>query len=532
MVVEERKELLSDIARGEGHVRNCPSGPALWGRFFIGLLCFSTLWSLATPLGAGPDEPDHLVRASALMHGQLIGVPVQGRITPYTRVQVTGAYASTIALPACFEFRPNVPAGCSPPLADTAKVGPAIIYVGRYPPFYYALVGWPTAFLTSPVAAFYVVRLLNGLVTCGFLALALCLALRLKSPRFLVVGVLTAITPMVLYLTEIINPNSLEVSATLCLWTAAILLAKEMNAVNRSRSLIGVVVLAAVVVALVRPDSPLWIVLVGAALSPIVVRSGIHWRSVGRRREVRFGAGAVVAAGVVATFWTVTQHATQVGSNPVPPASESALGLVRGALGQASDWVIQAIGYFGWLDARAPLLTVLAWVTTTGCLILCGLSFSRRRHRLTLVLTLVIAVVMPLALVLAVVRNNGYIGLGRYFLALFVGIPIAAAAAIEPMVDAVTGFANLMKTFLLVLVLGHVVAFWWALHRYLVGQNGSFSPTATVVAGWQPPIPAVLLDALFGLLAIGAMVMLLRLLSGWAAVGDPLSDAPPARRSP
>jgi Predicted membrane protein (DUF2142) len=516
------------LVPGEGGMRDQRrrrTGPVVWAWFFLGLLCFSTLWSLATPLGAGPDESNHLVRASALMHGQLVGVAVPGSTSAYTRVQVSGAYASTIILPECYVFRPAVPAGCSPPLSKSAKQVPTIIYVGRYPPLYYALVGWPTRFVADPVVAFYLGRLLNGIANCVFLALAASLASRTKSPKFLLVGVLTALSPMVLYLSAVINPNSLEVSAALCLWTGTILLAHEMPTPEMSRSLVRIVALAAVVVALIRPDSPLWILLVAAALSPIVFRSGVGWRSVGRRRDVLAGAAAVVAACVASAVWTVREHATTVGSNPPPPASASFINLVRGAAGQASNWVIQAIGDFGWQDDRAPLVTVLAWVAATGSLVLLGLSFARPRQRLALLLTLVIAVTVPLALVLVVVRHDGYIGLGRYFLALFVGIPIVASVAVDPAVRGFAGFARLQKTFIVLLIVGHVFAFWWGIQRYLVGRNGSFSPTATVVSGWNPPLPAAVLDSAFAILAAIATVAVVRFLEH-ADVGNNDHPAP------
>ncbi len=508
--------------RERGVVRDRWSGPALWCRIFVGLLCLSTLWSLATPLGGGPDEPNHLIRSSALMHGQLVGTAVSGpklaaptpsrsRITPYTKVAVSEAYASTAELPLCFVFRVNTPAGCSPSISASSKVVPTVIYTGRYPPFYYAVVGWPTAFLSDPTPAFYVGRLLNGVICCGLLALAFCLALRAKSPRFLMIGVLTAMTPMVLYLSAIINPNSLEVAAALCLWTAAMLLALELGC-EMSQSLVRIVVLDAVVVSLVRPDSPLWVVVIAVAVSPIVVRSGkVGWRALGRRRDVRLGAGVVAVGAVASVLWTLTQHATTVGSVPAPPASEPFSALIRGAAGEASDWVVQTVGDFGWPDVRAPLLTITGWVAVTGCMILLALSFARRRHQVVVLLTAVASVVVPLVIVLAIVHHNGFIGAARYFMALFVGIPIVASIAMEPAVALLGGVRHLAKPFVVVLAAGQVAAFWWALHRYLVGEGGPFSPTASVRGAWTPPIPALVLDASFAVVALTTAMLLVRL---------------------
>lgn len=518
--------------RGEpAKVRDRWSGPGLWWRIFLGLLCLSTLWSLATPLGGGPDEPNHLIRANALIHGQLEGTPESGPllgpdtasgspVTQWTKVQVNEAYASTVPVPLCYVGLPKVPAGCSPPVSSSSKSVPVVIYVGRYPPLYYALVGWPTAFVSNATAAFYVVRLMNGFLCCGLIALALCLALRAASPKFLFVGVLTAMTPMVFYLSAIINPNSLEVAAGLCLWTASILLAGQLGG-EMSTSLLRIVIADAVILVLVRPDTPLWVVVIAVALSPIVIRSPlVQWRAVLARREVRGGVAVVAGTAVLAAAWTVTQHATKVGALAPPPVGEPFSGLLRGTLGQASGWVTQTVGDFAWGGDLAPLLSVLAWVIVTGSMILFAVSFGRRRHRLALGLTVLVTIMVPVSLVLVIVRHNGFIGVDRYFMALFVGIPIVASVVMEPTVAIFDNARQLVKTFVVLLGVGQFAAFFWALHRVLVGVGGSFSPTAKPAGAWTPPIPALVLDAAYAGAVMFAGVLVLRLYNQYRPEGS------------
>jgi hypothetical protein len=56
-----------------------------------------------------------------------------------------------------------------------------------------------------------------------------------------------------------------------------------------------------------------------------------------------------------------------------------------------------------------------------------------------------------------------------------------------------------------------VVAFGYALRRYLVGLDGPWWPTSNVRNGWHPPLPGLVLDllaaALFALLAWFAAVV-------------------------
>lgn len=464
------------------------------------LMALSTLWSLATPLGGGADEPVHLIRASALVHGQLTGTPLHG-ISPWTSVRTSEALASAERLPYCFEFRPSVPAGCQPALSASNRQSAVHIYVGRYPPLYYLAVGWPSLLVSNPTVLFYVTRAVSGILCCALMGLALAMALR-RRERLLLVGVLVGATPMVLYMTAIINPNSLEVCAALALWTGALVLADRVRSGSVPRGLISMVVAVAVVLVLTRPDTPLWVLLIGVSTFPIL--AGRPWREFVRRRDARIGAAAIVAAAVVAVAWIVGEHATQVMKVQVPASAGMGF-LIRASASRSAGYFVQALGEFGWFDAASPALTDAIWILALGGLLLIAWTVGRRSERISLALTVTLSVVVPIALSVAVARHNGFIGQGRYFLALYVGMPLVASYAIgrDPL-DRVTSLV------LPCCALGQVLAFAWTLHRYSVGVNGPLSPDAHVAHEWYPPVPWPLLDVLFVVACAAASWLLLR----------------------
>src|SRR5207248_11221487 len=77
-------------------------------------------------------------------------------------------------------------------------------YVGAYPPTYYALVGWPSLFAAGE-AGLFGMRVASGLLCAALVASGITSAVG-TSRRFLLVGYVLAITPVVVFLPAAINP--------------------------------------------------------------------------------------------------------------------------------------------------------------------------------------------------------------------------------------------------------------------------------------------------------------------------------------
>ena len=112
--------------------------PWLGGALLLGLLA---TWAIGTARYGGPDEPAHVLRASAVAHGQVQGeVPDSASIElapGYRIVDVPASLAS--GDPACFRHDSAVTPDCAVPSTSTATV-PAATSAGVNPPLYWH---WP-----------------------------------------------------------------------------------------------------------------------------------------------------------------------------------------------------------------------------------------------------------------------------------------------------------------------------------------------------------------------------------------------------
>ena len=137
----------------------------VWWTAFALLVLVGTVWAFASPVMASPDETAHAVKAVATVRGQIRGSEmVVNERDPkllnrvLTTYQIPEGYGALDAVPACYAFYPKIPANCAPFLpAEAGPDGPASTYVGRYPPTYYAIVGWPSL-LAGPARSLRALR--------------------------------------------------------------------------------------------------------------------------------------------------------------------------------------------------------------------------------------------------------------------------------------------------------------------------------------------------------------------------------------
>lgn len=488
----------------------------------------SVCWVLASPLSSGADEPAHVRRAASVASGELLGeAPAGDPDAAKLTVQVPPAVAA-LPEPACFAGFPETPASCS---TDNARLPsppggqdvPVETTSGRHPPAFYALVGVPLAVLGEPLGL-YVARVIAALVSAAFLATALTVSLGTPRPRLLAVGVLAAATPMALHLTGVLNPNGLEVAAAICLWTVALALLRPPAGEDtarvprgRLRGLLAAAGVAAIVLALTRPISALWVVVaVGTAMT--VARSGVFAHLVGERRTWLWTA-AVAMAGAVCAGWLVVVGDPILPSTiprpaePVPFQSALRLTLARTPLHAQ-----EMIGVFGWLDTHLPDLVWMAW--PVAALFLPAAALLTRRWWAIVVLAGLTVLAVALPVLLEALRYNqlGLAWQGRYSLPLVAGVPILAGL----LATEVRGrTARLLSAFAIpvmaVFGLIQTVAFAVALRRYTVGVDGPMSFVAD--GSWHPPLPGGVLVVIF---AVGQAALMAWLVSStrWSWSGS------------
>lgn len=467
-----------------------------WVSFFL-LAGMIGAWLLATPLLASPDEPQHLVRAASVARGTLLGRSTVNAST--TRFALPAPFVDVQAYPRCFAYRAQVPASCTPPLR--ARSGPArevTSSAGRYPPVYYAVVGLPSLVVTG-VAADVPMRVVSGLLCAALLATATAWATRPGS-RLSSAGLAVSVTPMVLFMAAVVNPNGLEIAAATAVWVGLMALVGEDEPPSRGFLVLLTAVTSALLVA--RPISVFW---AGLSLGVVLLlASGNRLRVLARDRGVRVAALVVAAVAAVEGAWVL---GTQSGALHLARADGqiSRAEALRRVLqpSHVKGLAVQLIGDFGWKDTPSPTVTVLLWTGAALAVVVVGLLTSSWRHRAVTVLALVLCVAVPAVLEALALPRLGPWWQGRYTLPLAVGIPLLAVARARPGRRTTLLLAVTVTS---AVALGQVFAFVKALARYTVGTGHGLGLGAV---RWHPPLPPVVLVGAFGLLVLGWAAWLL-----------------------
>jgi hypothetical protein len=479
-------------------------------------------WSLATPLGAYPDSGTQTIKAVAVARGQWIGTrPTEATSAAVTAVRVPDIYLQPNV--SCFAFHPTHPAGCTPPLTESSRTVSTVTHVGRYPPLYYLLVGWPSlVFFTTK--SMYAMRTMSVLVNAAMLALAFATAQRWSRSPLLLAGLAVAVTPMTLFMSSVVDPSGLEITSAIAMWTAATVLVIDHPG-DPPTALIRVLAVATAVLVLVRGDSPLWPVLALGVLFPFAWRR-IRIRELWARRDVRLWGGLVVAAGIGAVAWVIWARALAVLALAVPAPNTPAATIARVVAGQDRGLISQSIGVFGWLDTPVPLLTELIWIGAGGGLVVLAVLLGSRRGLASVALAVGASGAVPFIVSDVTARHSGLIAQGRYFLPLVVCIPIVAAGACNRVDLLGEATRRVSAVIIWLAALGQFAAAAWALRRYLVGIDGPLLPTATVPDSWRPPLGGTALDLVF-VVGFAAMACLLVAFSRWRGSDSRHDDLEP-----
>jgi hypothetical protein len=468
--------------------------------WFAVLFGLSLLWSLASPLFSGPDEPDHIMRAETVLHGQLVGQQTDPPNGGWRIVQAPDVLRISRQIVGCFAFEPAKPA-CGPAFAGSHERTSMITRAGAAPPFYYALVGPPIA--VSPTGdGVFATRLLSNAIASALLAGAFTIATS-RGGAFTMLGLLIGVTPMVLFLNSVVNPSSLEIASAALVWVAglALLDPRTPGGVVEPATLVAFV-LGAVMLVLTRPLSPLWLALIAGVL--LLTSSWSRVRALLARTDVRTGAAVTAVATVAAVVWLQIYKPLQ-GDN-ITPTGVSGLSALRVSFSRLGDMWRQIVGVFGWLDAPSPLLVLIVWCAALVGLIVVAFAVGSVAHRWALVSALVVAVVVPPLIQSTQLDTSQPIWQGRYTLPLALGIPLVAGWTVDRSRHRFREVLRQRAQWLVAaLAVGHVVAFVYALRRYTVGVDGPIWYFGHEV--WEPKLPAAILAMAFVTLC-GVVVVL------------------------
>lgn len=502
-------------------------------RWLVAFLFFSTVgasWALATPVLGVPDEPAHTVYAAAAVRGEVW----EKSDGPRTIVTVPAGYANVDAVPACYAFQPNVPAGCSPALTGAPGTAEVNTTAGRYPPAYYIYAGLGSL-VTDGAQSVYLMRLLTAVLVGAMLASGFTSLLALRDRLLPVLGFGLAVTPMLFFFAGSVNPQAPEIAAAVMLWASGAVLLRRMSG-DRELPLtwrnphLRRTLLAVAALTVLRPLSLFWLALIVTVLL-LALGDRTTVPRLLRSRTVLFAVPVLAITAGTTLVWILLRDAlaqqdvTAYADLPLDKATIA-------STAKLNDEITQMIGHFGWLDSPAPGWTYLGYLLALGALAAVALPLLSARQRLSVLAVAVLVLVLPVLLELTSYRESAFAWQGRYTLPLATGLPLLMGllsrvprpGAVAP-VEAPRPPLGLATVVLTVTATVHVVAFIGALNRNVNGIDGFWGVTP---AGWDPPLPPAVLVLGFTVLVAAGAVVARRLLG----TADPTNPEPAGHRRP
>ncbi|TFD42461.1 DUF2142 domain-containing protein [Cryobacterium sp. TMT2-10] len=477
---------------------------------FVLIAMLATLWSLASPIFSVPDENAHAAKAIAQVRGDLTGHAVAGVKHSVVNLPADYSYSQRIV---CYLSHTEVTADCGFELGDKGGNAWFNTWVSAYNPIYYYLVGWPSLLLDGS-AGIYAMRIVSGLLCSVFVAWAFQTAMSVRRSRWMPFGLAFLAAPMVVYLFGSVNPNGIEVAAAGALWISLLRLLQHFDGRDAGvvsclprRYLWLIVTVASIVLATARATGPLWLVVVVG-----LCFAAAGWRSV----KTLFTAGSsyvglvlVAAGGLFSILWTLGGGSLS-GQAEAADAPQVGASFVQGfayVIRMTPDYFQQAIGYFSWLDT--PISVSAYWPFVASLVILVALAFAGldRRSVVTMGVVTGAALLVPALVQGYSAHQTGIIWQGRYGLFLYVGVTLVAAWLLSGRSGLRLAFLSTRLTWigLTLMACYGLAAFFLVLRRYVVGTDESVS-TMWENPAWEPPLGAMTLVALYGLVSIVFML--------------------------
>ena len=363
---------------------------------------------------------------------------------------------------------------CQQPFAQTA-VRPS--NTGTYQPFLYVLPGAFMRLADSPSAALRVGRVVSALLAGLLLCAAIAMAWSREVGPASLLGVLTATTPMVIFVASSLSASGPEVIAAIAFAAAALRVARDAE-----RTSVGVWYVLGVsgsVLALGRALGPLFVVVIlltVAAFSPATVRRAVQKS----RTRVLATAGVLATATAAGLGWELSQqpHATSTFS--------SLWAAVRPAIDDLPSVLRQSIGNFGALDTPLPGFAWQLWLVAFAALVTAALAMANRRQRIVLVA--VVAMILIVSIAATVQQRQTGFGLqGRHVLPLLILLPLLASEILVRARPLPRHVVRALAIGLPVIVAVVQAVGWYTNARYVaLGADPGWTISGN--ARWAPPL--------------------------------------------
>ena len=445
-------------------------------------------WVVGNPPFAAPDEANHYLRAIGISQGELVGArsgyedsglnPKQSAFSRQTATQVTVPPGLAPDNYGCNADRPTESAACQLGITSPSEEVLRSTAVGTYLPLPYLL---PAAVMRAgddPAAADRWGRFASALVFLAFLAAATFALWDPQRGPVSLLGLVAAVTPMVVFCGAILNGSGLEIASAIAFTAGLLRLSRDDRT---PRGLWALLALSGSALALSRPVGPQWIV-IAAALAVAL----LGWD--GMRRRVRAAgpaAYAAMAAVLVATIlnrvWEGIHGAGyHVGLKPFP---DSLLAVPRGS----KRIVPELIGNFGVLDTRLPTVAWVAGYLLIGVLLVLALRLGSTRERRVVAGATAFAVLLPGLEQWLLYRHTGFWIQGRYFLPILMAAPLLYGEIVLRHAQSLApDWRRRLPPLFVAAAAALQLAGWWVnSRRYAVGTDGPAWFFGQ--AEWSPP---------------------------------------------
>jgi hypothetical protein len=456
-----------------------------------GWILLALAWVMGNPEFAGPDERSHYLRAVEVGRGNLV--------TEHRPELAQGATERQVEWNRNFTYESRVPAGLAPPdhecwtsdertdagcldsFEPPATELTTTNQTASYQPLPYLLPGLATTAAESPGSANRLARALNALLSLALLYIALRMAWSPDAGPVSLLGLVVAVTPMVLFCASVLNGSGPETAAAIAFASAALRLRRDESCA-RSFNVWAVLGASGAVLALSRTTGPMYLMLIVMAVFGLG-GAGLAWSFLRGRARVAIGAvTAIVAAVVLNRVWEAAHG----------PDATTGFANLRAVLDDAvGEWwraSSELIGKFGYLEYRLPWYAYVAWFAAGFALVGLALWLARGRERWAFAAVVAAAVLLPMLIWTYAIRQTGYGLQGRHVLPLLAVVPLVGGELLRAHAAALAERTRRWLVTVLPLVAGavHLLAFYWAARRAAVGTDGPLVFLGD--AGWTPPL--------------------------------------------
>lgn len=482
------RRLISALSRIPSAVLTRPltSTLVLWLLLFV----YFAASALLAPLASGPDETAHYVYSAAVVRGQT------GTLTP----DVPAAIAHIHEV-ACFAYQPNQAASCQQFYDGRDVLVESTTHVGLYNPVFYAWTGLGSMIVPTEYGL-YLARALSALIASGLFAWVIGMVLRVSRNGFAPTAILLLFTPMVAYMSSVLNPSGWEILSALAVAVAGyrLLISQDVRP-GRWTEAHTMLALAGSILLVSRGLSPLIALLI---LVGLVIGGGwSRFAEVVRLPVNQWLLGGLSLVGGAAIVWVLVNGTNYIGVVPTPDALTGINSISVFFVG-IFDQVRQMFGWPGWLDVEPPGIMVLSWFVLLVAFLTVAVLFVRTRERVMLLLAAATAVLLPA--VLSGMQWSGTGWQGRYTLPIIAAMVVLAGLCLSdarsdigvsaPYRSALTG---LQSTAIVAFAVFHIAMAAITVHRYAAGISAPLIGAAT----WSPPLGSRVLLALVAVSVVG-----------------------------